>query len=298
MKSKGKIAVIAILMIAIITLMITIISKENKNIEERDGLKIITSFYPIYIITANLTQSVPNIELQNLTQNNIGCLHDYTLLTTDMKKIEKANIFIQNGLGLENFINKIQMAYPNLNIINSSNGITNIIKQEEENNPHIWTSIDNYIKQTENIYQQLCKENPQNEETYTNNYETYIQKLNNLKANYENQLQNLKGTKAICLNEALVYLAKDLQIQTINIITNHEESTLSAETIKNTIQKMKNENIKVILVGNEDNLNNAQILEKETGAKIYKLETGLTGENDIDSYIKSMTKNLEILKQI
>lgn len=298
MKSKGKIAVITILMIAIITLMITIISKENKNIEERDGLKIITSFYPIYIITANLTQSVPNIELQNLTQNNIGCLHDYTLLTTDMKKIEKANIFIQNGLGLENFINKIQMAYPNLNIINSSNGITNIIKQEEENNPHIWTSIDNYIKQTENIYQQLCKENPQNEETYTNNYETYIQKLNNLKANYENQLQNLKGTKAICLNEALVYLAKDLQIQTINIITNHEESTLSAETIKNTIQKMKNENIKVILVGNEDNLNNAQILEKETGAKIYKLETGLTGENDIDSYIKSMTKNLEILKQI
>lgn len=298
MKSKGKIAVITILTIAIITLMITITSKENKNIEESDGLKIVTSFYPIYIITANLTQNVPNIELQNLTQNNIGCLHDYTLLTTDMKKIEKANIFIQNGLGLENFINKIQMAYPNLNMINSSNGITNIIKQEEENNPHIWTSIDNYIKQTENIYQQLCKENPQNQEIYTNNYETYIQKLNNLKVNYENQLQNLKEAKAICLNEALVYLAKDLQIQTINIITNHEESTLSAETVKSIIEKMKNENIKVILVGSEDNLNNAQILEKETGAKIYKLETGLTGENDLDSYIKSMTKNLEILKQI
>lgn len=298
MKSKGKIAVIAILIIAIIILMITTIFKENKNIEEKGNLKIVTSFYPIYIITANLTQNVPNIELENLTQNNIGCLHDYTLLTTDMKKIEKANIFIQNGLGLENFINKIQMAYPNLNIINSSNEITNIIKQEEENNPHIWTSIDNYIKQTENIYKQLCKEDSKNEAIYTNNYETYIQKLNNLKTNYENQLQNLKQVKAICLNEALVYLAKDLQIQTINIITNHEESTLSAETVKSTIQKMRNENIKVILVGSEDNLNNAQILEKETGAKIYKLETGLTGENDLDSYIKSMTKNLEILKQI
>lgn len=298
MKSKGKIAVIAILIIAIIILMITTIFKENKNIEEKGNLKIVTSFYPIYIITANLTQNVPNIELENLTQNNIGCLHDYTLLTTDMKKIEKANIFIQNGLGLENFINKIQMAYPNLNIINSSNEITNIIKQEEENNPHIWTSIDNYIKQTENIYKQLCKEDSKNEAIYTNNYETYIQKLNNLKTNYENQLQNLKEVKAICLNEALVYLTKDLQIQTINIITNHEESTLSAETVKSTIQRMKNENIKVILVGSEDNLNNAQILEKETGAKIYKLETGLTGENDLDSYIKSMTKNLEILKQI
>lgn len=298
MKSKGRIAVIAILIIAIIILMITTIFKENKNIEEKGNLKIVTSFYPIYIITANLTQNVPNIELENLTQNNIGCLHDYTLLTTDMKKIEKANIFIQNGLGLENFINKIQMAYPNLNIINSSNEITNIIKQEEENNPHIWTSIDNYIKQTENIYKQLCKEDSKNEAIYTNNYETYIQKLNNLKTNYENQLQNLKEVKAICLNEALVYLTKDLQIQTINIITNHEESTLSAETVKSTIQKMKNENIKVILVGSEDNLNNAQILEKETGAKIYKLETGLTGENDLDSYIKSMTKNLEILKQI
>ena len=83
-----------------------------------------------------------------------------------------------------------------------------------------------------------------------------------------------------------------------NIETNHEESALSAETIKNIIEKMKAENIKIIFIAEEDNLANAQTLSNETGAKIYKLKSCLLGESDKDEYINSMKSNLEILKQI
>ena len=40
------------------------------------------------------------------------------------------------------------------------------------------------------------------------------------------------------------------------------------------------------------------MIQKETGAKIYKLNSCLRGEMNNDSYINAMNENLEILKQI
>lgn len=225
-----------------------------------------------------------------------GCLHDYTLSTLDMKKIENASIFIQNGLGLEEFMNKIIESNQNLKIINSSIEITNTLQNNENVNPHIWTSIENYIKQVETITNELCKYNPENSKIYTSNCEEYVKSLKELKSNYDMQLANLKSKKVICLDEALVYLADSINMEVTFIETNHEESTLSADTMKNIIEKMKEENIKLIFIGEEGSLNNAQTLANETGAQIVKLNTALSGEANKDDYLNAMKENLEILK--
>ena len=227
-----------------------------------------------------------------------GCLHDYTLSTLDMKKIENANIFIQNGLDLEEFMNKIIETNQNLNIINSSTEVTNTLKNNENINPHIWTSIENYIKQVETISKELCIYNSENSKIYTENCQKYVDSLKQLKAKYDMQLSKLKLQKVICLDEALVYLANSINMETTYIETNHEESTLSADTMKNIIEKMKQENIKLIFTSEENNLNNAQALANETGAQIVELNSAISGENDKNAYLDAMTKNLEILKKI
>ena len=68
--------------------------------------------------------------------------------------------------------------------------------------------------------------------------------------------------------------------------------------MKNIIEKMNKENIKLIFIGEENNLSNAQTLANETGAQIIKLNSLLSGENNKDEYINAMTENLEILKEI
>ena len=55
------------------------------------------------------------------------------------------DIFIANGLGMENFISKILETNNNLKIVDSSTGVENLISEENETNAHIWTSIENYI---------------------------------------------------------------------------------------------------------------------------------------------------------
>lgn len=298
MQKKWWIFLSIIIVVVIIVGIVIAIPKETKEQQENGNFKIVTSFYPVYIMTINLTQGAQNTEVMNLTQNNVGCLHDYTLSTADMRKVENANLFIQNGMGLENFADKITSTYPNLKVVDSSANVMGRIDGQEGTNPHIWTSIENYTKQVQLITEKLCEYNPENMQIYRQNSENYLKSLNDLKLRYSTELHHLNGQKAVILNEALTYLAKDLQMQTIEIATNHEESTLSAEVIRNVIEKMKQENIKIILVGAEDDIKNAQTLANETGAKIYKLETGLTGTTSKDAYLNSMTGNLEILKQI
>ena len=128
---------------------------------------------------------------------------------------------------------KLFGTHPNLKVINSSANIQNEIKENGEVNPHIWTSMTNYISQVETITNELSILNPENEAIYQANCANYIKSLQDLKLRYDEELQNLNGKKAICLNEAFSYLAHDIKIDTILVETDHEESTLSAETLKN-----------------------------------------------------------------
>lgn len=295
MNKKTKILILIIILALV--LLVSIIIYKNvtaKPKEQNDKFKIVTTFYPIYIMTENITQGAENVELINMTDVNVGCLHDYTLSTENMKKIEKADVIIQNGLGLENFIDKILTTYSNIKMIDSSTNITNKI----EENAHIWTSLTNYIAQVEEISNQLIEINPENAEIYKKNKEEYITKIQKLKEKYNKELKNLQNKKAICLNEAIPYLAKDVNLEIISVETNHEESSLSAEKMKELINQMKNENITSILIGDEDNMQSAQTLAKETGAKIYKLKTGLKGNLDKNAYIQDMEENLQKLKEI
>lgn len=295
--TNKKVAVITIVCICIIALVSFIIWKNlTKNEQETDSnIKIVSSFYPIYIMTENITEGAENIELVNMADVNVGCLHDYTLTTEDMKKVEDADVFVQNGLGMESFIDKIISSNNNLTLIDSSEGIENIIQHEDETNAHIWTNIDNYIKQVENISNGLQQADAANAEIYKNNANEYIQKLQELKERYTSELTSLEGTKAINLNEAFEYLGQELKLDMTTIVTDHEESTMSAEMLGSLISQVEQENIEMIIVDKNDNKSNAETIASETGAKIYELNSGLTGDLDRDAYIRAMEENLNVL---
>ena len=202
---------IAIVLVAFMIIVIALMSNKRKieNQENDNKFKIVTSFYPIYVMTANITEGAQNIDVVNMTDTNSGCIHNYTLTTADMKKIENADVFIENGLGLESFIDKITNTNKEIKIIDSSKNLLNLINEDEddETNPHIWTSISNYITQVKNITKELAETNPENAEIYEANSKEYIQELTQLKLRYDSEL-NLKGQTAVTLNESFAYFGR------------------------------------------------------------------------------------------
>ena len=274
----GKKWIKIISVILLLCIAVFVLSGCGKKEEENTNFKIVTSFYPMYIMLLNITTGAQNIELSNMTDVNIGCLHDYTLRTEDLKKIDEADVFIMNGLGLEDFIQKVLETNQELQVIDSSEEIT-----------------ENYITQVRTIANKLGSLNPENKELYANNAEEYIASINSIKKEYATKVETLRGKKAVCLNESFFYLGKELGMDFITIETNHEESTLSAEMLSSIIEQMKAENITYIILDKDDDMKNAQTLQRETGATIYALDSGLTGSLNKNSYLNSLQGNYRIL---
>lgn len=286
---KKYISIILILIILLLTL-----TGCANNEKDDNSFKIVTSFYPMYVITQNITKGAENVIVENMAEVSTGCVHNYTLTTSDLRKIESADVFIQNGLGIESFMDKIVNTYSSLKIINASSNINNLILDEHELNAHVWTSISNYKIQVNEISQKLSEFNPENKEIYEKNAFNYLKKIEEL----EIMINKNKQTKVILFSESLAYLLKDFDIQYKQIHTHHEESALSAGDLSHIVEEMKQENIKVIIIDKNDSKKNAELIANETGANIYELDSCLTGNIDNNSYINAMKKNIEILNKI
>ena len=294
---RKKIVISVILIILIIS---ALFFGKTKKVNENDEnqFKIVTSFYPMYIIALNITDGAENIKLENMADVSVGCLHEYTLVTKDLVKLENADVFIQNGLGVELFMDKVISNYPNINIIDSSVNVQdeNVIHEDDEENGHIWLNIDNYIMQVQTISEGLCTLDSKNVDIYRKNTDEYIKKLEKLKEEYDSF--EFTNKTVISFNEAFEYLLDYLNIETIEIKTEGEESTMSAKTLSEIIDKANEENITTILLDKNDNARDAKIIENETNCTIQNLNSGLYGDFEKDAYINQMHENLQKLQAV
>ena len=70
-----------------------------------DGtLHILATTYPVYLFTTAVTEGAEDVEVSLLVNQPTSCLHDYTLTVSDMRAIEKADVLVMNGAGLEDFM--------------------------------------------------------------------------------------------------------------------------------------------------------------------------------------------------
>ena len=110
----------------------------NTNKEkDKEGFTVVTSFYPMYILTSNLTKDIPGVSVVNLTENQTGCLHDYQLTTQDMIELDSADLLVMNGGGMESFIEGVLTSYPELEVVEAGKGIQMLDNQSEHNHEHI-----------------------------------------------------------------------------------------------------------------------------------------------------------------
>ena len=298
MKDKTRnIALIGIIVVLIVGVILANVMKP-KNVEKNDKkFRILTSFYPVYIMTLNIANGASNVEVENMAENLQGCIHNYTLSTSDLKKFEDCDVFIENGAGLEEFTDEITSKYSDVKIIEAADLVNNfLVNDEGESNSHIWLSIDIYITEVNQIAKELSDINPENKEIYEKNCNDYVKKLMDLKSKYEEL--KLENMKVVCLNESLQYLLNDNSLDVSMVETDHEQSSISAKTVKDLIDKIKNENIKAIFIDKDDNRKDAEMISKETGAGIYVLNSEMNGSKDTSAYLKAMEENLRVFNQL
>ena len=104
--------------------------------EETAGKTFVTSFYPMYVFTLNVTKDVPGVRVVNMAGESTGCLHDYQLQTRDMVTLEGADALIINGGGMEQFMDKVIAQQPNLPVIDAGSGIDMLCSEDGHDHEH------------------------------------------------------------------------------------------------------------------------------------------------------------------
>ena len=276
----------------LLTLMLTGCGSEKKD----DGtLKIVTSFYPMYLDVMNITRGVEGVEVVNLTPPQTGCLHDYQLTPEDMKNLEGADILVVNGLGMESFLDKVTAEHPNLKIIDASDtpDITPIM-EDGEPNPHVWTSITYSIAQVKNINSKLCELDPARAEKYKRHTLDYVDELTTLRDEMHMSLEMLPNKDIVTFHEAFPYFAAEFGLNIVAVIEREPGTEPTPQELAETIDKLNTLPNKVIFTEPQYSPKAAETIARETGAKIFELDPIVTGEakpENLLDYVDRMLNN-------
>ena len=264
-----------------------------------EPFRIVTSFYPMYVATINITDGVDGVEVYNMTKPQTGCLHDYQLMTEDMKTLEKADAFVINGAGMEDFMDKVTEQQKKLKVIDASRGIA-LIHDEEGDNPHVWLSVTDAITQVRNIADQLKEADPSHAAQYEKNAAAYIEKLTTLKTEMHAALDNVPHKDVVTFHEAFPYFAKEFHLNIIGVVEREPGTEPTPTELQETIEQVNSLPSKVLFTEPQYSPAAAETIARETGAKIYTLDPVVTGEATPaakNAYIDTMKNNMKTLQE-
>ncbi len=301
-KKYGFVACLLIL-IAVVSLGATNIYVNHETDHgEEEKLRVVTSFYPMYIAALNVVDGCDSVTLENLSEPQTGCLHDYQLTPEDMVLLSKADVFIVNGGGIESFLSEIAGKYPDLKIINAS-----VETSMEEDNAHVWMDLENYQKQVKTIAKGLADARLEGEDShghshggdasiFENNAQVYCEKIRELADRYQD-LHNHAGEKVILFHEAFDYVAREWGLENVYTLDLDEERQVSAGEVADVLKAVNNGGVSLILAEQLYGEETAETIRKESDVKVVYLDSCVRGEYEKDAYLNAMEQNLELLKE-
>ena len=267
--------------------------------KKKEGIQIVTSFFPMYVATINVTDGIDGVNVRNMTAPQTGCLHDYQLSVEDMKHLEDADIFVVNGGGMESFLSKVTESKKKLQVVEAAKDIP-MLKDAEGPNPHLWVGITCYIQQVKNIADQLAKADAKHADLYKKNAEAYIAKLNRLKQDMHAKLDPLKNRKIVTLHEAFPYMAQEFKLEIVDVVEREPGTEPTPQELEALIKQVKGMPVKALFAEPQYSPAAAETVARESGAKIYQLDPCVTGEakpENKDAYLKAMAKNADVLAE-
>jgi ABC-type Zn uptake system ZnuABC Zn-binding protein ZnuA len=267
-------------------------SEKHEGSKHPEGkLRVITTIAPLYSFAKNVAGNYA--EVDNLLPSGAGP-HDYSLSPEDVMKMSKARVIIENGVGLETWLDKVTARKAGVSkqiVVDSSRGVDII-----SNDPHIWLSPRNALIQVRNIRDAFVKADPANAEQYAKNAEAYMKRLERLDRDITQITASLKRKEFVSLHSAFLYFARDYGLRQAAVIQELPEREPTPRHIAEVMSAIKANNIRVIFSEPGVPHKVVQTIAGDLNLQVYSLNTLETGDLYPEWYETRMRANLEILK--
>lgn len=254
--------------------------------------------YPVYLLTQAVAAHVPDTEVELVINQQLSCLHNYTLTMSDMKTIESADLLVINGAGLESFLEDVLDAYPYLD---ASTGLELHWNEEEgEPDPHCWLDPTLAGQMAQNIAAGLSKADSAHADLYRANADSLCAALTDFKATLRIELAPLSNRDIIPFHDGFGYFADAFDLHILASVEEEEGSEASARQINQLAQLIRENNIPCVFVEQNGSDSAARALSRECGVQVATLDMGMSGDEaggGLAAYQALLRRNIDTIRE-
>jgi len=261
----SRLLVVSLASIFIVVFLAGLLASPSILWSESGGLRVVVTIPP----QAEFVEKVGGEHLQVMVLVPPGANpHTYEPTARQMIEVAKAKIYFQVGSGIDlelTFTEKLIKINSGIIVINCSEGI-----QIVDRDPHVWLSPKNAKIIVKNIYKALVQVDPENEEYYRRNMESYLKELESLDEEIRRILENLTDRCFIVYHPAWGYFARDYNLTQIPVEKEGKEPT--ARGLMALIDQARELNKKVIFVSPQFDRRKAETIAENIDGKVVFLD--------------------------
>lgn len=262
--------------------------------------------YPVYLFATAVTRGVEDVQVELIVNQQTSCLHDYTLSIHDMRIIDRADVLVLNGAGLEDFMADA-LAASGAPVIDCSQNVDLLPYEGHEDHdhgydghdedhfdPHLWLSTQAAAAMLQTIASELSALDSGHAGAYLENCRDALSRL----PQPPPELTGLERPYLITFHDGFQYLAAETGLTILKAIEEEEGSTASAKDIREILSLIEEYQLPAIFVETNGSDATARAIARETGVAVYTLDMIMSGDGTgIQPYLDAMNANYDAIAQ-
>jgi zinc transport system substrate-binding protein len=264
----------------------------------------VATFYPLQYLAQRI--SGDRMEVTGLVPTGVEP-HDYNPSPKDMVAIQRAELFIYNGAGLEAFAPQIIAGLPTDGpiVVNATQGLqmTTASAHGGEGNdpdPHVWLDPHLYSQQAQLIHHALAQADQDGAAVYNANLSLLQDDLAKLEREMSDGLASCSRNTVVTAHRAFGYMAEKFNLHHIALAGLAPEEEPSPAHMKQLIEEIELTGTSYIFFESLTTPAVAEAIARETGAKTLEMNPleGLTKDQlrSGEDYFTIMRQNLANLR--
>jgi zinc/manganese transport system substrate-binding protein len=292
-------------------------------------LRVATTVLPITLFTRAVVGDCA--EVVSLLPASAGA-HDFQARPADGVALQQAQVLVKNGLGLEDFLGKLQAsaANPDLVVIDASRNVTPLAGAAEPRvdgdarghggdhgddqddahdhghdhgpvNPHVWLDPLRAAQQVESIRDGLVRADPRCAPTYRRNATAFIARLRQLNRQLADQLAPYRGRTLVAFHDVAPYFAERYGLKA-DFLVDVPAVNPSPADLQRVARAVKRHQLRALLSEPQQGQRSLNALARDLGigVKVFDpLEIASEAEaRQPDTYFRVMARNGEQVRAV
>ena len=281
---------------------------KQKDVKESHGMKIVTSFYPVYAMVKAVSGDLNDVRM---IQSSSG-IHSYEPSANDIAAIYDADVFVYHSHTLESWAGSLDpsLQKSKVKVLEASEGMTlervpgledmkagDGIDEKTLYDPHTWLDPEKVAEEAQIIADKVSELDSANKDTYQKNAQSFSAKAHDLTKKYQPIFEKANQKTFVTQHTAFSYLAKRLGLNQLGIAGISPDQEPSPRQLTEIQEFVKTYKVKTIFTESNASSKVAETLIKSTGVSLKTLNPLEADPQNDKSYLDNLEEDIAILAE-